>query len=207
MTVTSCYTVPWRGHSGKRSAQAPVSGAEGPLSDHRGGLSLGSSHVYRCGHRNYEISGVMKITREDIKRFDDIRLIVLSALLGTALAKFDLDPSSAAAPFVGVTFIMSVILGAYGVHTISINSTRRYFWGGLCAIVFVVAIIILFMLSHFRGHDVTSGFIGIDTRGMFLIEVTIFVWFVTSLIVKWANRRLEIAAEDTAAKVMKEDEY
>jgi len=55
----------------------------------------------------------MKITKEDIKRFDDIRLIVLSALLGTALAKFDLDPSSTASLIIGSTFIMSVIMAAY----------------------------------------------------------------------------------------------
>jgi hypothetical protein len=147
----------------------------------------------------------MKITREDIKRFDDIRLIVLSALLGTALAKFDLDPSNQAAPFVGMTFIMSVILAAYGVHTISTERTRRRSWSGLYAIVFVSATLFLSWYSHFRGHDVISDFIGIDTRGVFLIQMTIFAWLFTSLIVKWVHQRLEIAAEDTATKVVEED--
>jgi hypothetical protein len=40
-------------------------------------------------------------------------------------------------------------------------------------IVFIFATLILSMLSHFRGQDVTSRFIGIDGRGMFLIQVTI----------------------------------
>jgi Zn-dependent protease with chaperone function len=145
----------------------------------------------------------MKITREDIKRFDDIRLVVLSALLGTALSKFDLDPSSTASAIIGITFIMSVILAAYGVHTISI--TRPYFWSNLYAIGFILIFLIFAVLSRVRGYDLISGFIGIDRRGMFLILVTIFAWIITSIIVKWFHQRLETAAEETAKKVVEED--
>jgi len=70
--------------------------------------------------------------------------------------------------------------------------------------VFVLATLILAFLSHVRGYDVISGFIGIDGRGIFLILVTIFVWLLTSLIVKWVHLRLETAAEDTATKVVEE---
>jgi predicted membrane metal-binding protein len=148
----------------------------------------------------------MKITREDIKRFDDIRLIVLSALLGTALAKFDLDPSSIAAPFVALTFIMSVIMAAYGVHTISTNSNKRNILAELWIIFFVFGMLLLVFLSHVLGSDVISGFIGIDGSGMFLILMTILVWLLTSLIVKLGHHHLETAAEDTATKVVEKDE-
>ena len=160
------------------SASAAIGG---PLSDRRGDLSLGSFHVFRSRRRNYEIWGHENHEGRH-QAFRRHKADCSKCFVGTALAKFDLDPSSTAPLIIRSTFIMSVIMAAYVVHTISINSTRRHIRSSLCAIVFVLATLILAFLSHVRGYDVISGFIGIDGRRGIFIIVTIFVWLLTSLV-------------------------
>jgi hypothetical protein len=140
---------------------------------------------------------VVKINEEDIKHFDDIRLIVLGAALGASLAKFELDPADPAAPFFGIIFIMAVILAAFGANMLSTAKTPKgWFLRSLYPIIFAAIIPFLGALSDADGNDITTGFIGIDRKGMFLIQVTIGAWVLTSMLIGGVRKRHHLPPYD-----------
>lgn len=138
---------------------------------------------------------------DDIKRFDDIRLVVFGASLGTAFSRLSFDPSDVASAAIVVFPMLFLIAAAYGAHTLSTANSGhnwRYHLSFLGVVLFTAGIIVLPFID--RGLEVISRNLGIGYRDLYLILLMLYSWVITSLFVALIRQKSAKARENEEAK-------
>jgi membrane protein YdbS with pleckstrin-like domain len=121
-----------------------------------------------------------------VKDLDNIRLVIFSALIGTCLSNFSVDPEKTASAVLASIFIFVVIIVAFFANMIPVHKNSG--WSRATKISTIVVLAFTMMIGVFamipsEKFDIYSYLnenIGLDRSKIFLIQLTLWIWYTTS---------------------------
>jgi hypothetical protein len=131
---------------------------------------------------------------EWVNEVHNLEGIILGALIGSSLADFKLDPSSIFDLFIGLILIFSVLASSICAHFMFYKYESLKMRAIICFGVFS-AFIVYFVdaaIFYIYDLDLLKNHIGIEKNDLYVILTSIFIWVITSWVMRWLVTRSSI---------------